>query len=85
MGFMNINQKIIKWRKQEEWVRFQRFLDGFKLEYLQKIIKYHHLTCADIKQLRCIYKSIRDAKLNHQQIWDAIINFGVEASQEKRK
>ena len=72
MGFMN--SKIIKWRKQEEWGRFQRFLDGFKLKYLQKIIKYHQLTCADLKQQRCIYKSIREAKLNHQQVWEAIIN-----------
>ena len=71
--------------QREKWGNVQRFLNGFKLKYLQKVIKYHHLTCADIKQQRCIYKSIRDAKLNHQEIWEAIINFGVEVSQEERK
>ena len=84
MEFMNSNQKINKWRKQEEWGRFQRFLDGFKLKYLQKIIKYHHLPCADIKQQRCIYKSIRESNLSREQIWEAAINFGLEVPEEEK-
>ena len=60
--------------ERERWERFKQFLDGFKKPYLQKIVNYHNLTCADIKQQRCIYKSIRLAKLNSQDIWRALIN-----------
>ena len=65
---------ITKWRKEIEWERFKRFLDGFDPKYHKKIIQYHQLTCGDLRQKRSLYKSIREAKLNYQQVWEAIIN-----------
>ncbi|WP_066116311.1 hypothetical protein [Geminocystis sp. NIES-3709] len=60
--------------KREKQQRLQKFLNGFKHNYLLKIVNYYNLNCADSRQLRCIYKSIKQAKLNYQDIWRALIN-----------
>lgn len=66
-----------KWLQQrlerERQERLQRFLNGFKHNYLLKIVNYYNLNCADTNQLRCIYKSIKKSRLNYQDIWRALI------------
>ncbi|WPF87337.1 hypothetical protein WEU38_10990 [Cyanobacterium aponinum AL20118] len=59
--------------ERERQERLQRFLDGFKYNYLLKVVHYYDLNCADTRQLRCIYKSIKQAKLDYQDIWRALI------------
>lgn len=70
--------KKSKWLKQYEkrkrWEKFRKFLEGFKPKYLEIIVNYHHLPCADTRQYRCLMKSLRESKLNYQQIWEAIIS-----------
>jgi len=75
---MNKKQKLAKYLQQFnqeiQWRKMQRFLEGFKPQYLEKIVKYHNLSCADIRQYRCLMKTLRESNLSYQNIWEAIIN-----------
>ena len=71
---INYQKRLINYQEQQRWGSFKRFLQGFKFPYLVKIVNYYSLPCADIRQQRCIYKSIKEAKLTYQDIWRAVIN-----------
>lgn len=67
-------RKAQEFDEEQKWHKMRRFLTGFQPQYLEKIIKYHQLPCADIKQHRCQMKTLRESNLSYQNIWDAIIN-----------
>ena len=71
---INYQKRLINYQEQQRWERFKRFLQGFKRPYVVKIVNYYSLPCADIRQQRCIYKTLREANLTYQHIWEAIIN-----------
>ncbi len=58
---------------EKKWTKMQKFLEGFKPKYLEKIIKYHKLECSDYKQYRCLMKTLKESNLTYQNIWDALI------------
>ena len=68
-------EKLLRqYEERKRWERLQKFLWGFKPKYLVKIVNYHNLTCADTNQYRCLIKTLREYKLNYQQMWEAVIN-----------
>jgi len=67
-------KKAIEFDNERKWNRMRKFLEGFKPKYLEKIIKYHQLPCVDIRQNRCLMKTLRESNLSYQNIWEAIIH-----------
>ena len=72
-------RKTREFDKRQKWNRMRKYLEGFKPKYLQQIIKYHQLNCVDINQIASYLATVkcftlREAKLNYQQIWSAVIN-----------
>lgn len=71
---MKKSKLLRKYEERLRWDKLRKFLEGFKPKYLVKIVQYHNLYCADLKQYRCLMKSLRKSNLNYQDIWRAIIN-----------